>query len=163
VTTPPAFEIALLADHPETVSQIAAGYEAEWPSWYGPGGKGNARADLLARSNTKAMPIGFVALADGGAVGALTLSANAIPPRPELTPCLVGLWVAAEYRRRGIASALLRAALAMAASLKFKVAYLATTNAQHVFDRTGWTEIERTKFRGEEFWIYATTCPKSSA
>ena len=163
MSTASSYEIALLADRPEAIPTIAAGYEAEWDFWYGSGGKGNAKTDLVARSNAQAMPIGFVALEDGIAVGAVALVANAIAPRPELSPCLVGLWVAPEHRRRGVATALLAASVAKAAALKYRVAYVATTNAQALFERTGWTEIERTKFRGEEFWIYAIACPRSLA
>ena len=41
--------ISRLADRPELIDQLVLAYEAAWPGWYGPGGRGDARADLLVR------------------------------------------------------------------------------------------------------------------
>lgn len=155
------FEIALIAAHPEAVPVIEAGYEAEWDFWYGPGGTGNARADLLERSQTRSLPLGLVALRAGDFVGAIALAANAIPSHPALSPCLIGLWVAPAHRRCGIGTALLAASIMKAGKMGFASAYSSTATAPWLFQGAGWREIEKTLYKGCELWIYATDCSPS--
>lgn len=150
-----ACEIVLLADYPEAVPVIAAGYEAEWDFWYGSGGKGNARSDLLERSQRRDLPLCLVAKRAGCFVGAIAIAANAITPRPNLTPCLIGLWAAPAHRRKGIGSTLLNVAIAKARELGFESVFSTTTVVPELFARTSWTLIEKIPFKGEEHWLYA--------
>jgi len=157
--TPAApFEIALLADHPEAIPIIEAGYKAEWDFWYGPRGQGDARTDLWKRSNVGTLPLGLVAKRAGAFVGAIALQAHAIPTRPNLNPCLGGLWVAQAHRNCGIGSALLAASVAKAAEMGFARVYSATANARGLFQHAGWNEIEKTMHEGGTLWIYAIDC-----
>lgn len=152
---PEGLEIALLADHPEAIPAIATGYEAEWDFWYGLGGKGCARSDLLERAQSDHLPLGLIALISGKPIGATALAANAISLHPEMTPCLIGLWVEPSYRHCGVGTALLSASNAMAAQLGFDHVYATTTTAPGLFVHAGWKEIERTLFKEEELWIYS--------
>src|SRR3954463_7207915 len=95
--------IARLADHADAVSLLARGYDREWPEWYRE--PGQARQDLSARLNRSSLPLGLVALDAGAAVGTAALSADDTYGDPDFRPTLIGLWVAPEHRRRGIASA----------------------------------------------------------
>ncbi len=155
------FEIALIAEYPEAVRVIAAGYKAEWDFWYGSGRRGDARSDLLERSQTYTLPLGLVATRASGFVGAIALAANAIASHPELSPCLIGLWVAPAHRKCGIGTALLAASFVKAGEMGFAHAYSSTATAPGLFQRAGWREIERTLFKGDELWIYATDCGRS--
>lgn len=154
------FAVTLLAEHPEALPVIEAGYKAEWDSWYGAGGKGNARTDLLRRSNRRSLPLGLLAMRASEFVGAIALEANAIHSCPNLTPCLVGLWVAPAHRYLGIGTALLNASVAKAGEMGFARAYGATTSARNLFQRAGWGEIEQTMHEGSALWIYAIDCAK---
>ena len=149
------YEIVLLADYPEAVPVIAAGYEAQWDFWYGSGGKGNAKSDLLERSQKCALPLCLVAKRAEWFIGAIAIAANAITPRPNLNPCLVGLWVAPAHRKCGIGTALLNAAITKTAELGFERVYSTTTVIPALFARTGWTLIGKIPFKGEEHWLYA--------
>jgi len=155
---PNPYEIVLLADYPEALSVITAGYEAEWEFWYGSGGKGNAKSDLLERSQRRALPLSLVAKRGGCFVGAIAIAANAISLRPELTPCVIGLWVAPAHRECGIGTALLNAAIVKAAELGFGIVYSATTTEQSLFMRAGWKKIDKKMLRGEAFSIFAAEC-----
>lgn len=153
-----SFEIGLLADYPEAVRVIAAGYEGEWDFWYGSGGRGSARSDLLERSQTDRLPLGLIARRASEPIGAIALAANAITPRPELSPCLIGLWDAPAHRRKGIGTALLRTAIVKAAELDFDIVYSATTTEPDFIMRAGWKKIDKLIFKGDAFWIFAARC-----
>jgi GNAT superfamily N-acetyltransferase len=155
------FEIALIAEHPEAVPVIEAGYKAEWDFWYGSGGMANARSDLLERSQTHGLPLGLVALRAGGFVGAIALAANAIPSRPDLSPCLIGLWVAPAHRNCGIGTALLAASVVKAGEMGFAHAYSSTASVHGLFQRAAWREIDRTFYKGNALAIFAADCAAS--
>jgi GNAT superfamily N-acetyltransferase len=133
-----AIEIGLLADRPELIEQLAQAYEAAWPAWYGPGGQGDARADLEARSRRDGIPCAIVA-ADGAiAVGACALARESMSQTLETGAWLVGLWVRPSHRRQGLAMRLLQAAVDRAASRR--VAELrAGTQTPGLFEQAGWT------------------------
>ena len=52
-----------LIEAPAARPVLVRWYVAEWPSWYGPGGRGDARADLAAASHCRdSLPLALVAL-----------------------------------------------------------------------------------------------------
>ncbi len=146
--------VALLADHADMLDVLVAGFEVEWPSWYR-SGNADARSDLRSRMQRDALPLALVAIRGDSSVGTVSLAANAIGPRPSLTPCLIGLWVAPSHRRTGIGGTLLRAATAEAARLGSKQLYAMTTNVPRLFHREGWRERGEADWKGEKSWIFA--------
>jgi hypothetical protein len=78
--------------HLQAAAPLAAAFEREWPRWYGPGGEGNAAADLAAYANSEgALPVGVVALsADGDPIGTAALKAAFTPGFAHLTPLGLG-------------------------------------------------------------------------
>ena len=112
----------------------------------------------MERPQSDALPLGLVAKRAGGFVGAIAIAANAITPRQELSPCLIGLWVAPAHRRKGIGPALLRNAIVKAAELGFDIVYNATTKVPGLFVHAGWEKIDRLNFKGDAFLIFAAKC-----
>jgi GNAT superfamily N-acetyltransferase len=135
-------EISPLADHPELIDQLVEGYEAWSPAWYGPGGKGDARADLVARTRYDGVPCGLVAVEDGMAAGTCGLAEESMSLKGEFGAWLVGLWVAPSHRGRGLAGRLLQAAADKARALRISELRAGTTGAERVFERAGWTRLE---------------------
>ena len=88
--------VAPLRRHPQLCAQFAAHLRTEWPSWYGPGGSGDAESDLLAFANAEGqLPVGVVAFtAEGEAVGLAALKATSIPSHLQLGPWAAGGYVA---------------------------------------------------------------------
>ena len=94
----------LLAEHSESIPEIAAWYVSEWKPYYGTDGPGDALADLRSRCNRTEIPVGFVAVEDGEILGTAALDIDAATDR---VPSVVGLLVRPSQRRRGVAAALL--------------------------------------------------------
>jgi GNAT superfamily N-acetyltransferase len=151
-----SLRIALLAGHPELLAGLAASYEREWPHWYGL--RAEAASDLKERSRRSGLPICLIAMEEEQAVGALALAENAISTHPDLSPCVIGLWLEAARRRRGIGAQLLKAASAHARDAGFDGLYSATSVACGLFVREGWSKIDTgTTYGGEQVSIFALT------
>lgn len=140
-------QIEYLADHPQHVEALARLHFAEW----GDLNPGQTLAMRIA-STRKAcgrggVPSTVVALDGGVLVGSAALVERDMHDRPDLTPWLAGVYVRPEYRRRGVASALVRRVEADAAAAGIHVLYLYTPDADGLYARLGWSELERRRYR----------------
>ena len=70
-------------------------------------------------------------------VGSASLIAQDMDTRPELSPWLASVYVAAEHRRQGIGSALVRRVAQEAAALGVETLYLFTPDQEHFYARLG--------------------------
>ena len=59
--------------------------------------------------------------------------------RPQLSPWLADVYVAIEYRRQGIGSALVQRIIAEALALGVETLYLYTADQQRFYERLGWS------------------------
>jgi GNAT superfamily N-acetyltransferase len=139
--------IELLADNIEILPTLVDWYEREWSPYYGVDGPGDARADLASRCNRDAIPIGFVAKENDQLAGIAALDHDAAT---SLTPSVVGLLVADEFRRQGVASRLLKSATRLAEGLGYKQVYISTTVLGDHLLRNGWRWIGNAQFLNEE-------------
>lgn len=153
-----AWSVELLADHADCIDVLADWFEREWEPYYGKQGPGDARADLAARCNRDRLPIGLVAMHDDRVVGTAALGRDATSG---LSPSVVGLLVAPDYRRRGVASTLLLGAERLARQLGHDEIYMGTSVLQALLHRNGWRESGDVEFlnheRGKVFMRNLTT------
>ena len=148
--------IGLLADHPELLLPLALAYEREWPEWYGL--HGDATTDLRDRSRRVGLPVGFVVVEDDTVIGALAISATAVASHAHLSPWIVGFWVKASRRNRGIGAQLLASACGHARREGIVRLYAATAAASSLFMRQGWSPIgEGTSDLGGKTAIFCKT------
>lgn len=84
----------------------------------------------------------FVARIGDTPVGTCLLARHELEPAHELTPWLAGLVVDAGYRRRGIATALVKATEAHAASQGVETLYLYTWDARDFYAALGCNTVE---------------------
>ena len=142
--------IDYLADHPGFIPTLARWHHEEW-AYLRPGDTVEARQgrlrDVCGRGE---IPTVFVAFAKGTLFGSAMLIAHDMDIRMDLTPWLAGVFVAPDYRRRGIGSTLVRRVVESAAQLGEKRLYLYTPSAEQMYLRLGWSAIERTEYRGKE-------------
>ena len=78
-----------------------------------------------------------------------------IDPKHDLTPWLAALYVAPEFRNRGIASALVGAIEQHARSVGCGELYLYTITAEPLYAKLGWTVQDRFDSNGEKFVLMA--------
>jgi len=144
--------IEFLAEHPESIPLLVGLYETEWAPYYGADGPGDALADLTARCNRDEIPAGIVAVEKGEILGTAALDTDAATG---LTPSVVGLLVRPSHRRRGVATALLQGAEALARRLGLARIFISTTTLGELLLRTGWRYRGDARFHdGERGVIY---------
>ena len=141
-----SIRIAHLKDFPGHLPMLEHWFIEEWTPWYGPGGAGDARADLQACNSQDALPICLVALEEGGdLLGTATLKSDSVGSELGVGPWLAAVLVSPEHRRRGVGTALVEAIEAEASRLGFEYIYTSTDSAQHIIERRGWEKIGHTQ------------------
>jgi GNAT superfamily N-acetyltransferase len=145
-------EIALLADHTEVIDTLAAWYAREWEPYYGRQGPGDARADLISRCNRDQLPIGMVVFDGSHICGTAALDRDATTG---LTPSVVGLLVAKQYRRKGIARMLIDGAGRLTQALDYDELFMSTSILGEMLLREGWSDRGEVDFlNGERGRVY---------
>ncbi len=146
---------APLAAHPEAVPLLREWFEAEWPSYYGASGPGDALRDLQAFANRGSLPVGVVAFREGSLCGVAALKAESIASHRHLTPWAAAGLVKPSERGQGIGSRLLAALEQEARNLGYRQIYCGTSSAQTLLQRCGWQLVETIVHEGENLGIYS--------
>jgi GNAT superfamily N-acetyltransferase len=141
-----------LANWPDCIPELAMYAYDEWRALFE--SKGQDYEDALnsycERTNIDSVPLALVALCDGNVIGAASLKIDDLDIRPEITPWLGGVFVLPQWRRRGIATHLIGRAIEEARRLHVSELYLWTPSAKSLYERLGWSELERLKYYGYE-------------
>ena len=151
--------IDYLADHPEFLPAVAHWHHEEW-SYIRPGDTVEARTlRLRAECGRGEIPTTFVAFSGSTPIGSAMLIAHDMDTHLELTPWLAGVFVAPDYRGRGIGSALVRHVVDFATGLGVKRLYLFTPDAERMYSRLGWSVLDRTRYRGADAVVMSYDVP----
>jgi len=143
-------QIAYLIDHAVHVSELARLHFQEW-SYLRQGESLEGRtARLLACCGRNAIPTVVVALEAEQLLGSALLVAQDLESRPHLTPWLAGVFVKAQHRGRGIGTRLIQRIEAEARWLGTTNLYLYTSSTQTLYQRLGWSVMERCGYRGTD-------------
>ncbi len=145
-------EIGYLADHLEFASTLAQWHYREWRNFFENDSVERRLTLLAARSNRCAIPTIFVAFENGELRGSATLAESDMATRRDLTPWMCDVYVAREFRRRGIASALVRRVVLEAKQLKVPEVYLFTTGPERegLYASLGWSVVGCPDYLGVE-------------
>lgn len=152
---PDEITIEPLAAHPEVLPVLREWFEAEWPSYYGPGGRADAMEDLQAYGNIDRLPIGLVALLKGELCGVIALKAESISSHRHLSPWAAAGVVHPSLRGRGIGARLMVAIEAQARAMGFERIYCGTSTSATLLQRRGWQLRETILHDGESLEIYS--------
>lgn len=163
--TPPDTHLRVLPlrERPEFIPELQAWFEAEWPGYYGPGGPGDARRDLLAyaQPDAAALPLGLLALrrdADGlgeHPCGFAAIKTEPFAPCPDLGPWAGAALVPPALRRQGIGLLLLQALVREArAQARHPALFCATATSDSLMLRAGWRLRERVLHQGQSLGVY---------
>ena len=150
-------KIVPLVERPDLVNQVAAWGFAEW-GHLNPGQTLQSRtARIREKMNADRVPVAFVALDDADAiVGTASLIFDDLEGDPR-NPWLASVFVPADQRRKGIASALVRAVEEAARRFGYSRLYLFTTSATALYAGLGWRPLERRDYRGEHIRVMDRT------
>ncbi|HET6159521.1 MAG TPA: GNAT family N-acetyltransferase [Dongiaceae bacterium] len=99
----------------------------------------------------------LLAEVDGRPAGSCLFVREEIDPAHNLTPWLAALYVAPEFRKLGIASALVRAIEQHARDLGCGELYLYTVMAEPLYAKLGWNARGRFDSNGEKLVLMART------
>src|SRR2546423_1157581 len=138
--------IEYLADHPETLETLVQWMHREWGRVRGGETLEQRRQRFAGSMNRDRIPLAVVALEGGEILGVAGLVAHDMNTRMELSPWLASVFVAEQYRRRGVGAELVRRIMAEAGKLKLPLLYLYTVHSERLYASLGWTVAERTNY-----------------
>ena len=138
-----------------------------WNAWWRPHGKAfQVVKDFFDDlPETRGIPFGLVAHDDGKYLGSVLGLASDLDERPEISPWVGALWVEPEFRKQGIATALVKAALDEIFAVGHELAFLcATVDKRLMYQRQGWVLIEENvgESRLDVFEFAMTNIPNPS-
>ena len=143
-----------LAIHPKALPQLKDWFEAEWPSYYGAEGPGDAQRDLQSFANRDSLPVGVVAFQDGVLCGIAALKADSIASHRHLSPWAAAGLVKPSERGKGIGAQLIGALEQEARNLGFRDIYCGTSTANSLLERCDWQLIEHIIHEGQRLGVY---------
>ena len=146
-------EIATLADHPELVPTIADWFAKEWGGQEYTTSVKYFTERLEGRMNRNYPPITLLGFLKDELVGTAAIKIREMEIRPQNEHWLGSVYVRKEYRRRGIASELIKSIIDKASQLEIDKLYLYTRGKVHLYAKHGWKIVEETKYRGKLAYI----------
>jgi GNAT superfamily N-acetyltransferase len=160
MTPLPGIIIDYLAEHPHLVRQLAELSWTEWQPIYQERGQtfDDAIKNYGERTNVDRLPLALVALHGGELVGTVSLKYHDLDLRPGLDPWLGGLLVLPNWRQRGIATWLMRRAVAIARELELPELFLWTSSAERLYLKLGWSVVERMDYCGKPIVVMRMDC-----
>ena len=146
-------EIVNLKKHPEFIPTLAEWHHGEWAP-LNPGDSVERRISMFeAESESDGLDRTFVAVSGDAPHGSASLVEHDMNTRMDLSPWLASVYVAAEHRKKGIGSELVRRIVEEATSLEHRTLYLFTLDQEKLYSGLGWSLIEKTEFEGHQVTI----------
>ncbi len=130
--------IEYLADHRECIPILAGWHCQQWPALADPSAVADRGKRLLYEARRGGLPLSLVALIKDDVVGSVSLGHDLVPSDAGLLARVTLVWVAPLYRRFGVGSQLVRAAMAEARTLGLRRVQVSVNGTAHLFARLGW-------------------------
>ncbi len=147
-------KISFLADHPDVMPTLAQWFRAQWPDYYADQTLADMEEDFREDAQYDSIPLRLVAFLDGELAGTIVLREQVIETQPQFHPGLGGLFVPLSYRRRGIATELVRAGMNVAREQGYREVYATTSVAGGILKRLGWVAVEALVHDDEQLTLY---------
>ncbi len=141
-----------LKEIPEAIPTLASWHHEQW-AYLNPGSTLKKRiAKMQTYLNEDFIPSTWVAM-DEQIMGSAAIVHHDLDIRRELSPWLASVFVAPEFRRRGIASQLVRHVCEQTRKQGITKFYLYTPDQAHLYSTLGWQIRETTNYLNEEITI----------
>jgi|WetSurMetagenome_2_1015567.scaffolds.fasta_scaffold195487_1 N-acetylglutamate synthase-like GNAT family acetyltransferase len=141
-------EVDYLVNYQASIPQIAKWFYREWSYLYPERGLQDFERLVQERANRDKIPFALVALDLDFVIGTVSLKMYDMDDRFDLAPWLAGLYVAKEWRCRGVGTILVKAMEAKAAQMGFSELYLYTPDSVHFYSGLGWRILEMKRYNG---------------
>jgi GNAT superfamily N-acetyltransferase len=142
-------EISYLADHPEVLGSLAAGFKAQWATHFADQPIEAIKMGFANCCRERGLPLALVALIDRTFAGTASLRQESGTVCPGMGPWLTHLFVDPGHRHRGVGRTLIRAVEAEAIRHGFTTLHAATSRAEAVFQHAGWKVIDVVDHQGD--------------
>ena len=141
--------ISYLADHPEVLGSLAAGFKNQWAAHFEGQPLDAIKMGFANSCREQGLPLALVAIVGDSFAGTASLRQESGSVYPGVGPWLTHLYVEPQFRNQGIGTSLIRAVEAEAMRNGFSELHAATTRAAAVFQRAGWMMIEAVDYQGD--------------
>jgi GNAT superfamily N-acetyltransferase len=143
----PSFNVINLKAEPQYIPILADWHHHEWAS-LNPGQTVDQRIESMqAYLSDDLIPSTFIAKGTH-LMGSAAIIESDMDNRPELTPWLASVFVAKEFRNRGVGSRLVKHVMDEARKAVIKELYLFTPDRVSFYERLGWRFLDYEEYRG---------------
>lgn len=150
-------EFLLLADEPSAADIVASWYFEQWCRDTGRYTQEQVLAKVLAATNRDQAPMLILARLNQELVGAAELKIREMELYPDYEFWLGGVYVAEQARGYGVASALVKEALARARTAGIKQLYLQTEDlTRGLYARHGFVPVAQVEYKGLNVLVMLT-------
>ncbi len=144
-----------IADHPALVETVARWQWAEWGHLDPDDSPAAWIANLRAQTERGSISTTYLALERGELLGIASMVEDDFATHPEFSPRLACVYVKPDARGRGVASALVRQVVRVAATIGVQRLYLYTKGARGLYEKLGWQIIATEHVAGSPITIMA--------
>jgi GNAT superfamily N-acetyltransferase len=131
--------IEYLSEHEEFMPIVASWLNDEW-GFLDPGFTvADAVTDFKTRFKPGGIPCTVIALMNGEIAGTASLISDDMPERPDLTPWLASVYVAPEFRKKGIAGKMIERIINETSAQGIARLHLFTFGDSSFYLKRGWT------------------------
>ena len=141
-------KIAFLGEHLDVLPELARLQFDEWRHFSPDKTLEDRVCKLQELAASRELPFMVVAIEGNRLVGSAALVYEDLTTRKELSPWLASVFVKPEFRRKGVATTLVRHIEKSAEERGIRKLYLFTEHARGLYARLGWHDMEECEYQG---------------
>ena len=141
------FSIIDLKEQPQHIDTLAQWHHKEWSHFNPQENIAQRIKKMQPYFNDNFVPTTFLAI-DGELLGSAAIVDNDMETRPELSPWLASVYVAAQHRNNGVGSKLVNHVVEQAKLNDINKLYLMTPDKKDFYQALGWKQIDEERYRG---------------
>lgn len=142
-----------LKHEPDKLGILAEWHQQEWSYLNLDNNLQNRLEKMQTHLNKALVPSTFIAKENNNLLGSAAIIEHDMDTHMDLSPWLASVFVAAEYRRNGVGSALVLHVIEQAKQEGVDILYLFTPNQESFYQRFGWLPMSCELYRGQEVTV----------